>query len=193
MITEQHVCPTPKIKNVFFGSSISKFTKHHIWSTTRVKKLLHTHPEDNCMWNDTDPCEVYLYNTSDSEELGISTITITSIESEDNSNATQESVPTTTTFMLEENNKTWYDTNEEYDSWHNAIETMDNYQEWIDQPMTNPIIKHIDSCIHQGNDHTNSLKSTILTPNSGWQSLHSMLHKVICFMLLCILKAKFTT
>ena len=56
-------------------------------------------------------------------------MTTTSIRSEDDSNATQESVATTPTFTSEENNKTWYNTNEEYDSWHNAIETMDNYQE----------------------------------------------------------------
>ena len=31
--------------------------------------------------------------------------------------------------MLEENNKTWYNINEEYDSWQDAAETMDNYQE----------------------------------------------------------------
>ena len=47
--------------------------------------------------------------------------------------------------------------------------------------------------IHQGNEHTNSLKLTFLTPNSGWQFLHSMLYKIICLMLLCTFKAKVTT
>ena len=77
---------------------------------------------------------------------------------------------------------------------------MDNYQEWIDPPIvvgdtniTDSIIKHIEPCIHQGNQHTSSLKSTISTPNSGYQFLYSMLCKVICFMLLCIFKAKVTT
>ena len=59
--------------------------------------------------------------------------------------------------------------------------------------MTNPIIEHINPCIQQGDAHTNCLKSTILTPNSGWQFLHSMLYKIICFMLLCTFKAKATT
>ena len=95
--------------------------------------------------------------------------------------------------MLEENVEIWYNTNEEYDSWHDATETMDNYQEWIDPTMTDPVIEHIDPRIHQGDDHTNSLKSTISTLNSGWQSLHSMLHKVIYFMLLCTFKTKVTT
>ena len=49
-------------------------------------------------------------------------MTTTSIRSEDISNATQESVDTIPTFMSEENNETWYDSNEEYDLWHNAIE-----------------------------------------------------------------------
>ena len=93
-----------------------------------------------------------------------------------------------------------YDTNEEYSLWHNAAETMDNYQEWIDPPtvvgdtiITDPIIEHIEPCIHQGDQHTGSLKSTVSTPNSGYQFLHSMLYKVICFMLLCTFKASNTT
>ena len=77
---------------------------------------------------------------------------------------------------------------------------MDNYQEWMNPPIvvghmniTDPIIKHIDPRIHQDDEHTNSLKSTISTPNSGWHFLHSMLYKTICFMLLCTFKAKVTT
>ena len=113
---------------------------------------------------------------------------------------TQDSVATTTTTMSEENNKIWYDTNEEYDLWHITAETMDNYQEWINPPtvvedknITNSIIEHIKPRIHQGDQHKSSLKSTISTPNSGYQFLHSMLYKVICFMLLCTFKAKVTT
>ena len=56
-----------------------------------------------------------------------------SIEISNNSNATQDSVTTTTTSMSIENDKTWYDANEEYNSWHDAKETMDNYQEWAHQ------------------------------------------------------------
>ena len=118
--------------------------------------------------------------------------TPTSIEIENNSNATQDSVATTTTIMLEENNETWFNTNEEYNLWHDAAETMNNYQEWIDpstvvgiMDITDPIIEHIEPCIHQCDQYTGSLKSIILTPNSGYQFLHSMVYKVICFMLLC--------
>ena len=73
-----------------------------------------------------------------------------------------------------------------------------NYEQLprIDQPthtMTDPFIEHINACIRQGNEHTNSLKSTIPTPNSGWQFLHSMLYKIICFMLLCTFKATVIT
>ena len=52
------------------------------------------------------------------------------------------------------------------DSWHDAIETMDKYQEWVDPPMTD---------------------------KSGYQFLISMLCKIICFMLFCIFQAKVTT
>ena len=77
---------------------------------------------------------------------------------------------------------------------------MDNYQEWIIPPivvgemnMTDPIIEHIDPHIHQADEHPNSLTSTIPTPNSGWEFLHSMLYKIICFILLCTFKAKVNT
>ena len=156
MITEQHV-RLPKSKNVFFGSSISKFTKHYIRPITRVKKLLDAHPDDDCMWKNTDPCIISFDNTSESEEPVNTTMTTTSIRSEDNSNMTQESIGSTAISMSEEDNKTWYNTNEEYDSWHDAIETMDNYQEWVDPPMTD---------------------------KSGCQFPISMLGKIICFMLL---------
>ena len=59
--------------------------------------------------------------------------------------------------------------------------------------ITNLIIEHIDPHIHQGDEHLNSLKSTISTPNSDWKFLHSMLYKIICSMLLCTFKAKVTT
>ena len=123
------VCTHPKGKNIFFGSSISKFTKHHIWPTTRVEKLLHTHPDDDCIWNNTGSCDVSLDNTSDSKEPVNSTTTPTSTKIENNANATQDSVATTTTIMSEENDEIWYNTNKEYDSWYDAAETMDNYQE----------------------------------------------------------------
>ena len=114
MFTKQHVWTAPKSKNIFFRSSISKFTKHHVWpTTTRVKKSIDAHPDNDCMWNNTDPCDVSLDNTSDIKEPVNSTTTPMSIKIGNNSNATQDSVATTTTIMLEENNKTWYDTNEE--------------------------------------------------------------------------------
>ena len=84
--------------------------------------------------------------------------------------------------MYEENNNTWYNTNKEYNLWHDAAETLDTYQEWIDQPnfvrvtdIIDPIIRHIQPSIHQGDQQTVSLKSPIPTPNSGYQFLHFML------------------
>ena len=127
--TEQHIWSAPKSKHIFFGLIISKFIKHHVWPTIRVKKILDAHPDDDCMWNNIDPCDVSLDHTSDSEEPVNSTMTTTPIGIESNINATQDSVATTTKIISEENNKTWYNTNEEYDLWHNDAETMDNYQE----------------------------------------------------------------
>ena len=107
-----------------------------------------------------------LDNTSELEVSVNTTMTTTSIRSEDNSNVTQESIGTTPAFRSEENNETWYDTNEEYDTWYDAMKIMNNYQEWVDPPMTN---------------------------KSGCQFLISMLCKFICFMLLCTFQAKVTT
>ena len=93
------VCTNSKGKDVFFGSSISKFTKHHIWPATRVEKLLATHPDNDCIWNNTDPCDVSLDDTSDSKgpvSLDVTkgpvkpTTTPMSIEIDNNSNATQD-------------------------------------------------------------------------------------------------------
>ena len=37
--------------------------------------------------------------------------------------------------MSTEDDETWYNANEEYDSWQEVPETMDNYQEWDDPPI----------------------------------------------------------
>ena len=114
--------------------------------------MLDVHLDNDCMWKNTNPCDVSLDNTSDSEEPVNSTMTTTSIGIENKSKATQDSVVTTATIMSGENNETWYDTKGEYDSWHDAAETMDNHREWIIPPIvagemniTNPIIEHIDT------------------------------------------------
>ena len=92
--TKQHIQPTPKSKNVFFGWIISMFIEQHVRPTTRVMKILEAHPDDDYMWKDTDPWDVSLDNTSDSEELVNSTMTTTLIGIENNSKATQDSVAT---------------------------------------------------------------------------------------------------
>ena len=156
-------------------SSISKFTKHHVRPTTRVKKLLNTQPDKNCIWNNNDPCDVSLDNTSDSGEPVNSTTTTASIRIETTPMRPKPQLPQQQQSYQKKNDEIWYAINEESDSWQNATETMDNYQEWINPPtvvgdtnITNRIIEHIDPCIHQGGEHTNSLKSTMLTSFSGW-------------------------
>ena len=58
------------------------------------------------MWKNTDLCNVSLGNASELEEPVNTTMTTTSIRSEDDSNATQESIATKPTFTSEENNET---------------------------------------------------------------------------------------
>ena len=209
IMKRRKVCTNSKGKDAFFGSNITRITKHHIQPATRVKELLAAHPDDDSIWNNTDPCDVSLDDTRDTEgpvsidmtkEPVKTTTTPMSIKIDNNTNVAQDSVATTTTPMAIENDKTWYDANEEYDSWYNAAETMDNYQEWADPPTilgdtdkTDPINGHIKPHIHEGKHHTGSLKLNISPPNTGYQFLHSMFYKIIYFMLFCTFKASAIT
>ena len=61
------VCTNSEDKDVFFRSSITRITKHHIQPTTRVEELPAANPEDDSIWNNTGPCDVSLDNTSDTK------------------------------------------------------------------------------------------------------------------------------
>ena len=126
--------------DVFFWSSITRITKHHIPLVTRVKKLLAAHQDDDSIWNNTDPCDISLDDTSDTKgpvrtdvtkKSVKATTTPMSVEIDTNTNVAQDLVTTTTTPMSIEDDKTWYDDNEQYDWWHNVAETMDKYQRWV--------------------------------------------------------------
>ena len=195
------VCNNSKAKDAFFRYSISRITKYHIRPGTRAKQLFSTHPNDGSIWNNTDPCDISLENTSDTKgpvsidvtkESVKATITPMSIEIDNNINVAQYSVTTTNTPMPIEDDKTWYDSNEESDLWHEAAETMDNYQEWVDPPTilgdtdkTQPINKHINTHPHNSEQHIERLKSNISASdcNTGCQFLCSMFYKFIYFML----------
>ena len=116
------VCTNSNGKNVFFGSIITRITKHHIWPATRVEELLAAHLDNDIIWNNIDQCDVSLGNTSDTEGPGSidvtkepvkTTTTPMSIEIDHNANIALDSVATTTTPMAIEDNATWYDVNEE--------------------------------------------------------------------------------
>ena len=99
------------------------------------------------------------------EESVKATTTPKSIKIENNIKVAQDSVTTTRTPMSTEDDETWYDNNEEYDSWHEVAETIDNYQEWVDPPTVfgdtdkiEPINEHIKSDFHDSKHHTGQLK-----------------------------------
>ena len=94
---------------------------------------------------------------------------------DNNTNMAQDSVTTTTTPMSIEDDETWYDANEKYDSWHDAAETMGNYQEQVDpltvlrdKDKTEPINNYIEPHFHDGEHHTGRLKSNISVSNAGY-------------------------
>ena len=137
------VCTNCEDKDVLFGSSITRITELYIRPATKVEQLLAAHPDNDSIWNNTDPCDVSLDNkggTKGSVSIDVTkepvkaTTTPMSIKIDNNTNVAQDSVTIITTPMSIEDDKTWYDANEEYDLWHNAAETMVNYQEWVDSP-----------------------------------------------------------
>ena len=62
------VCTNTEDKDVFFGSSITRITKHHFQLATGVEKLLLVHPNDDVIWDNTDLCNIFLEDTSGTED-----------------------------------------------------------------------------------------------------------------------------
>ena len=87
-----------------------------------------------------------------------------SIEIDNNINTAQYSTATTTARMSTETNKILYTVNEEYDLWHDAVEIMDNYQEWTNPPT---VLEDVDK--------------PIIKPITGYQFKHFMFYKIIYF------------
>ena len=101
-----------------------------------MEQLLAANPNDDIIWNNTDPCDVSLDGTSDTKdptsidmtkESVTATTTFMSIKDDNNMNVAQDSVTATTRPMPIKDDETWYHTNEEYDSWYEVAETMNNY------------------------------------------------------------------
>ena len=122
----------------------------------------------------------------------MATTTPMSIQDNNNMNVAQDSITARTLPMLIKDDKTWYDANEEYDSWYRVAETMNNYQEWGDPPIvlkdtdkTKPIDEHIKPDFYYGKHPTGQLKPSITPFNTGYQFLHYMFYKIIYLILFC--------
>ena len=76
---------------------------------------------DDAIWDNTNPCNASFDNMSGTKTLA-------------NIEGTKELIATTTTLTSSVYDKIWYSTHEECDLWFNVLETMDDYQEWDDQP-----------------------------------------------------------
>ena len=64
---------------MFFGSSITRINEYHIQPATKVEQLLAAHPDDDIIWNNTDPCDVSLDNISDTKDLASIDVTKESV------------------------------------------------------------------------------------------------------------------
>ena len=95
---------------IFFGSWVTKITKHHFQPTTIVEELLLAHPTDDAIWDNINPCDVSFDNT-DGTEIASSI------------DVTKELTVTTTIFMSIKDDKPWFDANEEFDLWYKIPET----------------------------------------------------------------------
>ena len=78
-------------------------------------------PTDDAIWDKTNPCEVSLDNIEGTETTA-------------NIDVIKESTVTTTTSMSTKGDELWFNAHEDSDSWYDAPETTDNYQEWDDPP-----------------------------------------------------------
>ena len=61
------VCNDTDNADVFFGSRVTKVTKHHFQPTTIVKELLSAHLIDDAIWDNTNPCDISFDIVDDAE------------------------------------------------------------------------------------------------------------------------------
>ena len=76
---------------------------------------------DDAIWDYINSYNVSLDNMNGTEALA-------------NIDGTKESIATSTTLTSSVYDEIWYNTHEEYDSWHDILETINVYQEWDDPP-----------------------------------------------------------
>ena len=85
--------------DVFFGSRVTKITKHHLQPTTIVEELLVVHPTDDAIWYNTNSCNVS-FDSIDGAK------TAASID------VTKESTVATTTSMSTKDDELWFNARE---------------------------------------------------------------------------------
>mmetsp|Transcript_3771 Transcript_3771/g.4076 ORF Transcript_3771/g.4076 Transcript_3771/m.4076 type:complete len:179 (+) Transcript_3771:294-830(+) len=100
LVRLRKVCNDTEDTDIFFGSWVTKITKHHVQPTTIVEQLLAAHPNNDAIWDNTNPCDVYLDNTSGTEALA-------------NVDVTKELIVTTRTSMSTKDDKIWCNAHEE--------------------------------------------------------------------------------
>ena len=93
------VCNNTEDTDIFFGSWITKITKHRFWPTAIVQQLLAAHPIDDAIWDNTNPCNLSLDNTNDTAALA-------------NIDVSKELIVTTTTSVSTKDDKIWYNAHE---------------------------------------------------------------------------------
>ena len=96
------ICNNTDNGDDFFGSWLTKITKHHLHPTTIVEELLLAHPTDDGIWDNTNRCDVSFDDTYGAEIAA-------SID------VTKGSTVTTTISMPIKDDELWFDTHEEFD------------------------------------------------------------------------------
>ena len=108
-------------EEIFFGSWITKITKHDFQPTPIVEELLSAHLTEEAILDNTNPCNIS-FDIIDGAEIAASI------------KVTKESTTTTTIFMSIEDDEPWFDAHDQFYSWYNTPEIMDNYKEWDNPP-----------------------------------------------------------
>ena len=93
------VCNDTDDADIFFGSWLTKITKHHLQPTRIVKEILLAHPTDNSIWNNANPYDVS-FDDTDGSEISASI------------DVTKESTVITIISISIKDDETWFDAHE---------------------------------------------------------------------------------
>ena len=118
--------------NILFGFQVTKITEHHFQLTLIVEELLSAHPTNDFIWDNTNPCDASFDIVNETEITP--SINITKKSTSTCRKFYSRDLVTVTISMSHDDDKSWFDAHEYFDSWYDTTETTNNYNEWEKPP-----------------------------------------------------------